>query len=145
VIFTPPPEPIDRVEAVSVSPHRLLALLDKARDYPLLKAYHPESVMQVEYRNYSKEPRVMDYHDYEIQLDEVFRFDPETRWFSTSAFATKPISRWLMRRMDSRCGRVSGLISHPSATRAGSYRPKVKCPPISLSPAHPMAGETTCR
>lgn len=77
VIFTPPPEPIDRVEPVSVSPHRLLALLDKAKDYPLLKAYHPESVMQVEYRNYAKQPRVMDYHDYEIQLDEVFRFGPE--------------------------------------------------------------------
>ncbi len=58
VIFTPPPEPIERIDPVSVSPHRLLALLDKAKDYPLLKAYHPEAVMQVEYRNYAKEPRV---------------------------------------------------------------------------------------
>jgi hypothetical protein len=77
VIFTPPQEPIERIEPISVSPHRLFALLDKAKDYPLLKAYHPESVMQVEYRNYAKQPRVMDYHDYEIQLDEVFRFEPE--------------------------------------------------------------------
>ncbi|MGP8200796.1 MAG: hypothetical protein ACLQU4_14975 [Limisphaerales bacterium] len=77
VIFNLPPEPVDRIEPVSVSPHRLLALLDKAKGYPLLKAYHPESVLDVEYRNFAKEPRVMDYHDYEIQLDEVFRFDPE--------------------------------------------------------------------
>jgi hypothetical protein len=77
VIFTPPPEPIERIDPISVSPHRLLALLDKAKGYPLLKTYHPEAVMQVEYRNYAKEPRVMDYHAYEILLDEVFRFDPE--------------------------------------------------------------------
>jgi hypothetical protein len=77
VSFTPPPEPIDQVQSVRVSPHRLLALLDKAKDDPLLKAYHPESVMQVEYRNYAKQPSVMDYHDYKLQLDEVFRFDPE--------------------------------------------------------------------
>ena len=77
VIFTLPPEAAGPAESVKVSPHRLLALLDKARSYPLLKTYHAETVAQLEYRNYGKEPRVMDYHDYEIQLDEVFRFDPE--------------------------------------------------------------------
>lgn len=77
VIFNLPPEPVDHVEHASVSPHRLLALLDKAKGYPLLKAYHPESILDVEYHAYEKTPRIMDYHDYEVQLDEVFRFDAE--------------------------------------------------------------------
>jgi hypothetical protein len=45
--------------------------------YPLLKAYQPDAVAQVEYVNFNKNPRVMDYKDYEIYLDEVFRFNPE--------------------------------------------------------------------
>jgi len=77
VIFNLPPEPAGKLEVVKVSPHRLLALLDKAKAYALLKAYHPEAVAQVEYRNYAKQPKVMDYRDYEIQLEEVFRFNPE--------------------------------------------------------------------
>jgi hypothetical protein len=60
-----------------VTPNRLLALLDKAKAYPLLKEYHADAVAQVEYVNFSKNPRVLDYRDYEVQLDEVFRFDPE--------------------------------------------------------------------
>jgi len=62
---------------VRVTPARLLALLDKAKAYPLLKASHPYAVAQVEYLSYAKTPRVMDYKDYEVQLDEVFRFNPE--------------------------------------------------------------------
>jgi hypothetical protein len=60
-----------------VTPSRLLVLLDKAKAYPLLKEYHANTVAQVEYANFSKNPRVMDYKDYEIRLDEVFRFNPE--------------------------------------------------------------------
>jgi len=62
---------------VRVTPARLLALLDKAKSYPLLKANHPNAVAQVEYVNYAKTPRIMDYNDYEVQLDEGFRFNPE--------------------------------------------------------------------
>ena len=60
-----------------VTPSRLLALLDKAKAYQLLKEYHANTVAQVEYANFSKNPRVMDYKDYEVRLDEVFRFNPE--------------------------------------------------------------------
>ncbi len=60
-----------------ITPDRLLALLDKAKAYPLLKEYHADAVAQVDYINFSKTPRVLDFRDYEIQLDEVFRFDPE--------------------------------------------------------------------
>ncbi|HTS19605.1 MAG TPA: hypothetical protein VMP11_18665 [Verrucomicrobiae bacterium] len=60
-----------------VTPNRLLALLDKAKAYPLLKAYQPEVVAQLEYLSFQNKPPVLDYRDYAIQLDEVFRFNPE--------------------------------------------------------------------
>lgn len=66
-----------RPAATRVTPSRLLALLDKAKAYPLLRAYHPNAVAQVDYINFSKNARVMDYKDYEVQLDELFRFNPE--------------------------------------------------------------------
>lgn len=66
-----------RAATTRVTPSRLLALLDKAKVYPLLKMYHPDAVAQVEYLNLSKFPRVMDYKDYEVQLDEVFQFNHE--------------------------------------------------------------------
>lgn len=66
-----------RPASTRVTPNRLLALLDKAKAYPLLKEYHPDTVAQVEYVNFAKSPRVMDYKDYEVRLDEVFRFNPE--------------------------------------------------------------------
>ncbi len=71
-------EPV-RAVPVRVAPERLLALLDKAKAYPILKSYHPEAVAQVEYLTYSKESKskIMDCGDYEIQIEEIFRFNPE--------------------------------------------------------------------
>jgi hypothetical protein len=66
-----------RPATTRVTPSRLLALLDKAKAYPLLRAYHPNTVARVEYVNFSKNSHVMDYKDYEVQLDELFRFNPE--------------------------------------------------------------------
>ena len=76
VIFQVADEP-RMPQRVAVTPNRLLALLDKAKAYPLLKEHHPEAVAQVEYINYAQKPRVMDYKSYEVQIDEVFRFDRE--------------------------------------------------------------------
>ena len=59
-----------------VTPSLLVGLLDKAKAYPVLKASHPEAVEQVDYVGYGEKPRLMDYNDYEIRLEEVFRFDP---------------------------------------------------------------------
>ena len=64
-------------QRVAVTPNRLLALLDRAKAYPLLKEHHPEAVAQVEYTNYAQKPRLMDYKSYEVQVEEAFRFDPE--------------------------------------------------------------------
>jgi hypothetical protein len=77
VIFKYTPDSLIKPAQVAVTPNRLLALLDKAKTFPLLKQYHPESVAQVEYANYSTKPKVMDYKTYEVQIEEVFRFDPE--------------------------------------------------------------------
>ena len=60
-----------------VTPSRLLALLDKAKAYPLLKQFHSETVAQVEYRNFEREPRSLDCTNYAVNLQEAFRFNPE--------------------------------------------------------------------
>ena len=59
-----------------VTPSLLVGLLDKAKSYAVLKANYPEAVEQVDYVTYGDKPPVMDYNDYEIRLEEVFRFDP---------------------------------------------------------------------
>lgn len=60
-----------------VSPTRLLALLDKAKAFPLLKQQHPEAVAQVDFATFTDQPCVTDFNDYEIRVEEAFRFNPE--------------------------------------------------------------------
>jgi hypothetical protein len=60
-----------------VTPGSLVGLLDKAKAYPVLKASHPEAVEQVDYVSYGAKPRVMDYNDFEVRLEEVFRFEQQ--------------------------------------------------------------------
>jgi len=60
-----------------VTPTTLLGLLDKAKAYPVLKASSPEVFEEIEYVAFGKEPRVMDYGDFEVRLEEVFRFNIE--------------------------------------------------------------------
>jgi hypothetical protein len=60
-----------------VTPGILLGLLDKAKAYAVLKTSHPDAVESVDYVNYEPKPPVMDYNDFEIRLEEAFRFDPE--------------------------------------------------------------------
>jgi hypothetical protein len=60
-----------------VTPVRLLALLDKAKAFQLLKKQHPESVADAEARTFGNEPQVTDFNDYEIRVEEVFRFNTE--------------------------------------------------------------------
>ena len=60
-----------------VTPTRLLALLDKAKAFPLLKKQQPDAVAGAEARTFADKPLVTDFNDYEIRIEEVFRFDPE--------------------------------------------------------------------
>ena len=52
-------------------------MLDKAKAFPLLKAQQPESVADVDFTTYDGKPLVSDFNDYEIQIEEAFRFNAE--------------------------------------------------------------------
>jgi hypothetical protein len=77
VIFQYQADSAGVIPAAPVTPSRLLALLDKAKGYALLRVYHPDAIAQIDYRSYEKEPRILDCKDYTIQIAEVFRFNPE--------------------------------------------------------------------
>jgi hypothetical protein len=63
--------------APQVTPTRLLALLDKAKAFPLLKKQQPDAVAGAEAKTFGDQPQVTDFNDYEIRIEEVFRFNPE--------------------------------------------------------------------
>jgi hypothetical protein len=73
----PTPEEEGVGSAPEVTPLKLLSLLDKAKAFPLLKAQQPESVADVDFTTYDGRPLVSDFNDYEIQIEEAFRFDTE--------------------------------------------------------------------
>ncbi|MEK7781983.1 MAG: hypothetical protein AAB370_10840, partial [Verrucomicrobiota bacterium] len=60
-----------------VTPTRLLALLDKAKAFQLLKKQHADAVADAEARTFGDEPQFTDFNDYEIRVEEVFRFNVE--------------------------------------------------------------------
>jgi hypothetical protein len=72
---TPEEEGVGR--APEVSPLKLLALVDKAKAFPLLKAQQPEAVADVGFTTYDGKPLVSDFNDYEIQIEQAFRFNAE--------------------------------------------------------------------
>jgi hypothetical protein len=75
---TPPsPEEIGVGRASEVSPLKLLSLLDKAKAFPLLKSQQPDSVADVGFTTYDGKPLVSDFNDYQIQIEEAFRFNTE--------------------------------------------------------------------
>jgi hypothetical protein len=59
------------------SPTELLALLDKAKAFPLLKTQHPEAVADVDFTTFADRPNLTDCGDYALRLEEGFRFNPE--------------------------------------------------------------------
>ncbi len=60
-----------------VTPARLLTLLDKAKAFQLLKKQQSEAVADAEARTFGNEPQVTDFNDYEIRVEEAFRFNAE--------------------------------------------------------------------
>lgn len=73
----PTPEETGAGRAPEVSPLKLLTLLDKAKAFPLLKAQQPESVADVGFTTYDGKPLVSDFDDFQIQIEETFRFNAE--------------------------------------------------------------------
>jgi len=52
-------------------------LLDKAKAFPLLKKQHPDAVADVDFVSYADHASVTDFNDYEIRLEEAYRFNHE--------------------------------------------------------------------
>jgi len=73
----PTPEEEGAGRAPDVSPLKLLSLLDKAKAFPLLKEQQPESVADVGFTTYDGKSLVSDFNDYEIQIEQAFRFNAE--------------------------------------------------------------------
>ena len=73
----PTPDETGVGQAPDVSPLKLLSLLDKAKAFPLLKTQQPESVADVGFTTYDGKPLVSDFDDYQIQIEEAFRFNAE--------------------------------------------------------------------
>ncbi len=55
----------------------ILALLDKAKAFPLLKKQHPDAAADVDFVSYADHASVTDFNDYEIRLEEAYRFNHE--------------------------------------------------------------------
>jgi hypothetical protein len=60
-----------------LTPTQLLALLDKAKAFPLLKKQQPDAVTGAEAKTFGEKPQITDFNDYEIRIEEVFRFNTE--------------------------------------------------------------------
>lgn len=73
----PTPEDSGIAHVPDVSPLKLLSLLDKAKAFPLLKEQQPESVADVGFTTYDGKPLISDFNDYQIQIEEAFRFNAE--------------------------------------------------------------------
>src|SRR5207245_9551958 len=68
--------------APELSPTGILALLDKAKAFPLLKKQHPDAVADVDFISYADRPSVTYFSDYDIRLAAAYRSNSDdTRVF----------------------------------------------------------------
>lgn len=110
--------------APEVSPMRLLSLIDKAKAFPLLKQQHPESVAQVDFTTYDGKPLISDFNDYEIRIEEAFRFNAEDTLVFRVAVTNKT-ELPLRYRPDSFTIRAGNRLYHQSVSDAsGGVPPK---------------------
>jgi len=105
-----------------VTPVRLLALLDKAKAFQLLKKQHPESVADAEARTFGNEPQVTDFNDYEIRVEEAFRFNADDTLVFHLTLRNKSDSE--IRYMpESFCVRVGNRLYYQSISDAPGVLP----------------------
>jgi len=105
-----------------VTPTRLLALLDKAKAFPLLKKQQPDVVAGAEARTFGDEPQVTDFNDYEISIHEVFRFNPEDTLVFHVTLRNKS-DRDIRYLPESFCVRVGNRLYHQSISDAPGVLP----------------------
>ena len=108
--------------APTVSPTRLLALLDKAKAFPLLKQQHPDAVAQVEAKALGDKPQITDFGDYEIRIEEMFRFNPEDTVVFHLTLRNKS-DREIRYRPDSFTVRAGSRLYYPSVSDAPGVLP----------------------
>jgi hypothetical protein len=108
--------------APQVTPTRVLALLDKAKAFPLLKKQQPDAVAGAEARTFGDEPQVTDFNDYEIRIEEVFRFNPEDTLVFHVTLRNKS-EREIRYLPESFCVRVGNRLYHQSISDAPGLLP----------------------
>ena len=120
----PTPQEAGVGHAPEVSPVRLLALLDKARAFPLLKVQQPESVAGVDFTSYDGKSLVSDFNDFEIHIAEAFRFNAEDTLVFCLAITNK-VDAPLIYQPDSFALRAGNRLYPQSISDAnGSVPPK---------------------
>ena len=81
IIFQKPPELVTqqnrKKKNQSVTPATLLGLLDKAKAYPFLKKHHPNTLLETKHTDHRQSPKIIKQDDFEIHIEEVFRFEPQ--------------------------------------------------------------------
>ena len=105
-----------------VTPTRLLSLLDKAKAFPLLKKQQPEAVAGPEARTFGDKPQVTDFNDYEIRIEEVFRFNPEDTLVFHVTLRNK-YDEEIRYLPESFCVRVGNRLYHQSISDAPGVLP----------------------
>jgi hypothetical protein len=120
----PSPEQGGFGRAPEVSPLKMLALLDKAKAFPLLKQQQPETVTDVDFTTYDGKPLVSDFNDYEIQIEQAFRFNTEDALVLRLAI-TNELDTPLLYQPDSFTLRVGNRLYPQSISDAdGTVSPK---------------------
>jgi hypothetical protein len=105
-----------------VNPAQLLALLDKAKAFPLLKKQHPDAVANVQARTFSNTPQVTDFDDYEIRIEEVFRFNPQDTLVFHITLRNKS-DKEIRYLPESFCARVGNRLYYQSISDAPGVLP----------------------
>ena len=108
--------------APQVTPTRLLALLDKAKAFPLLQKQQPDAVAGAEARTFGHEPQITDFNDYEIRIEEVFRFNVEDTLVFHVTLRNKS-EREIRYLPESFCVRVGNRLYHQSISDAPGLLP----------------------
>jgi hypothetical protein len=105
-----------------VTPTRLLSLLDKAKAFRLLKKQQPDAVAGAEARAFGDEPQITDFNDFEIRIEEVFRFNPEDTLVFHVTLRNKS-EREIRYLPESFCVRVGNRLYYQSVSDAPGLLP----------------------
>ncbi len=104
------------------TPAQLLSLLDKAKAFPLLKKQQPDALAGAEARTFGGKPQVTDFNDYEIRIEEVFRFNTEDTLVFHATLKNKS-DKEIRYLPESFCVRVGNRLYYQSISDAPGMLP----------------------